>query len=294
MTDLAPPAFRVGDFVVQQVVEFQAPFRPLATMFPEAARDPAALEALLPRLQPWCVDEQGRAILPVQSYVIRTGRHVILIDTCVGCDKTNSRFPEWAGRQDEGWLQRLQAMGMQPEQVTHVLCTHLHSDHSGWNTRLLDGRWVPTFPNARYIFAKAEVAHAEANETELYAENVLPVIAAGQADLVETDHQIEDGVWLEPTPGHTPGHVAVHLVSAGRHAVMWGDLLHSPAQALYPHWAYARDVSAADSTASRWRVLGAAAEHNRLILSSHFPLPSVGRVRSEGAGFWFDYEGETR
>lgn len=290
MTNLLPATFRVGDFTIQQVVEMQIPFRRLADMFPAATG--AEVADLLPRLQPWCVDAAGRATIAVQSYVVRTARHVILIDTCIGCDKTNARFPEWAGRRDEGWYERLQASGLHPGEVTHVLCTHLHSDHSGWNTRLLDGRWVPTFPNARYIFARTELAHAELAEPEIYAENVLPVIAAGQADLVETDHAIEDGVWLEPTPGHTPGHVAVHLESGGVHAIMWGDLLHSPAQAVHPHWAYARDTSAKQSTASRQRVLGAAAEHNHMVLSSHFPLPSVGRIRADGAGWWFTYEGD--
>lgn len=291
MTNLMPSAFMVGDFEIRQIVEFQAPFRRLTDMFPEATEE--AVAALAPRLQPWCLDARTRTIIPVQSYLVRTPRHVILIDTCIGCDKTNKRFPEWANRRDESWYERLTVNGLRPEEVTHVLCTHLHSDHSGWNTRLLDGRWVPTFPNARYIFAKTEVAHAEGAEADLYAENVLPVIAAGQADLVETDHQIEDGVWLEPTPGHTPGHVAVHLASRGAHAIMWGDLLHSPAQCVHTNWAYVRDTSPADSTASRDRVLGAAAEHKRLILSSHFPLPSVGRIRTEGAAFWFTYEGET-
>ena len=288
--NLMPSAFRVGDFEIRQIVEMQIPFRPLDQMFP--ASTPEQIQALIPRLYPWCIDDRTRIIVPVQSYAVKTARSLILIDTCIGCDKTNSRFPEWAGRRDEGWLERLKQNGIEPEAVTHVLCTHLHSDHSGWNTRLLDGRWVPTFPNARYIFSTKEVANAEAKEAELFCENVLPVIAAGQADLVEMDHQIEDGGWLEPTPGHTPGHVAVHLESAGEHAIMWGDLLHSPAQCVHPDWAYARDTSPADSTASRLRVLGAAAEHNHQILSSHFPLPSVGRIRAEGDGFWFTYEGE--
>ena len=286
--DLMPAAFAVGDFEIRQIVEMQIPFRRLDQMFPAATQDQIA--ALVPRLHPWCIDDRTRIIVPVQSYAVKTPRHLILIDTCIGCDKTNSRFPEWAGRRDEGWLQRLHANGIAPEAVTHVLCTHLHSDHSGWNTRLLDGRWVPTFPNARYIFSTKEVANAEAREQELYTENVLPVIAAGQADLVDTDHQIEDGIWLEPTPGHTPGHVAVHLESAGQHAVMWGDLLHSPAQCVHPEWSYARDWQPDQSVASRRRVLTAAAEHNHQILSSHFPLPSVGRIKAEGQGFWFTYE----
>ena len=286
--NLMPAAFSLGDFEIRQIVEMQVPFRTLDQMFPAATEDQIA--ALVPRLFPWCIDDRTRIIVPVQSYAVKTARSLILIDTCIGCDKTNSRFPEWAGRRDEGWLDRLRANGIKPEAVTHVLCTHLHSDHSGWNTRLLDGRWVPTFPNARYIFSTREVANAEAREQELYAENVLPVIATGQAELVEMDHAIEDGVWLEPTPGHTPGHVAVHLESAGQHAVMWGDLLHSPAQCVHPEWSYTRDWKSEQSVASRRRLLGAAAEHNHQILSSHFPLPSVGRIRAEGDGFWFTYE----
>ena len=105
--------------------------------------------------------DSGRAILAVQSYLVRTARHTILIDTCIGCDNTNTRIPSWANRTDQGWLARLAGTGVGPEQVDYVFCTHFHADHCGWNTHLLDGRWVPTFPNARYIFAQTEVEHAE-------------------------------------------------------------------------------------------------------------------------------------
>lgn len=287
MTIMQPPPFAVGDFRIRQIPELEQTFLPMAELFPRA--DPAEIQEMLPRLEPWCVDAQGHALIVVQTYLVETDRHRILIDTCVGCDKTNERFPQWHGRTDRAWLDRLSAAGVQPESVTHVLCTHLHSDHSGWNTRLLDGRWVPTFPNARYVFARTEVEHCERAEATIYAENVLPVIAAGRADLVESDHQIEDGIWLEPTPGHTPGHVAVHLESRGRHAVMWGDLLHSPAQCIRPDWACFRDTSADDSTASRRRVLTACAEHRRLVLPAHFPLPSTGYVEADGAAWKFTY-----
>ena len=286
-TLLRPPPLAAGDFRVTQIPELEQPFLTLDRMFPNAT--PEAIAEMLPRLEPWCVDGQGRILIVVQTYLIETGRHRILVDTCIGCDKTNRRFPEWHGRSDTAWLQRLEAAGVTPESVTHVLCTHLHSDHSGWNTRLLDGRWVPTFPNARYIFARAEVEHCERAEADIYAESVSPVIAAGQAVLVETDHQIEDGIWLEPTPGHTPGHVAVHLESRGAHAVLWGDLLHSPAQCFRPDWAFFRDTSAEDSTASRHKVLTACAEHRRLVLPAHFPLPSAGHVEEDGAGWRFRY-----
>lgn len=289
-TLMQPAAFAVGEFRVRQIPELEQPFLPLGQMFPKAT--PEEVADILPRLEPWCVDAQGRIIIVVQTYLVETDRHRILIDTCIGCDKNNHRIPDWHMRTDTAWLRRLEAAGVQPEAVTHVLCTHLHSDHSGWNTRLLDGRWVPTFPNARYIFARTEIEHCERAEREIYDQNVLPVISAGQAVLVETDHQIEDGIWLEPTPGHTPGHVAVHLESGGAHAVMWGDLLHSPAQCIRPDWAYGRDTSAEDSTASRHRVLSACAEHRRLILPAHFPLPSTGYVEADGAAWSFRYADE--
>lgn len=284
---MQPPPLAIGDFTVRQVPELEQVFQPLTQAFPRATE--ADVQQMLPRLQPWCVDAQGRILIVVQTYVVETPRNRILVDTCIGCGKNNPRFPEWHERTDESWLHRLRSAGVEPESVTQVLCTHLHSDHSGWNTRLLDGRWVPTFPNARYIFARAEIEHAVHGEPEVYAENVLPVIDAGQAVLVETDHQIEDGIWMEPTPGHTPGHVAVHLESGGLHAVLWGDLLHSPAQCMRPDWAYRRDTSADESTASRHKVLSACAEHRHLVLPAHFPLPSAGHIEPDGATWRFRY-----
>jgi glyoxylase-like metal-dependent hydrolase (beta-lactamase superfamily II) len=291
--NLAPPPFRVGDLAIQRVMEMQIPFRLPGEMFPSAL--PGDLAELTPQFTPWAIDpDSGRAILAVQSYLVRTARHTILIDTCIGCDKTNTRIPDWANRTDQGWLERLAGTGVGPEQIDYVFCTHLHADHSGWNTRMLDGRWVPTFPNAKYIFARTEVEHAERAGLPQYAENVLPVIAAGQAVLVDSDHALDDQVWLEPTPGHTPGHVAVHLEagpnSGSDHAVMWGDLLHSPLQCLRPDWYFMIDTDPAQSVASRRRVLENCCEHNHLVLPAHFPAPSVGRIAAEGDAFRFGYE----
>lgn len=288
MTANSKPVARVGDFEIHRVIEMQLPFLKLHEMFPGADADDIA--AVLPRLQPWAVDAETRLLVCVQSYLVKTPRELILLDTCIGCDKTNERFPDWAGRRDETWLENLLATGFALEDVTHVLCSHLHTDHAGWNTRLIDGRWVPTFPSARYIFSAKEVRYSEGAEPDLYRESVLPVIEAGQADLVDSDHQICNGIWLEPTPGHTPGHVAIHLESGGEHAVMWGDLLHSPAQCVHPHWSYRRDWDATQSTVSRHNVLGACAEQGHMVLSSHFPSPSIGRIRAEGDGYWFTYD----
>ncbi len=287
--DLLPPAFPLGDMRVRRVMEMQIPFRLPGEMFPGAEADEIA--ALTPEFTPWAIDpETGKAILAVQSYLVRTGRHTVLIDTCIGCDKTNERIPAWAGRSDRSWLRRLGEAGVAPEEVDYVFCTHLHADHSGWNTQLVDGRWVPTFPNARYIMARAEVEHAERAGLPQYAENVLPVIEAGQAELVEADHALDDGLWLEPTPGHTPGHVAVHLASAGARGVMWGDLLHSPMQCLRPDWWFMIDTDREQGVASRRRVLEACAEHGHLVLPAHFPAPSVGRVTAEGDAFRYRYD----
>jgi len=287
--DLTPPPFRLGEMSVRRVIEMQIPFRLPGEMFPSST--PEELAELVPQFTPWAIDpETGKAIITVQSYVVRTGRHTILIDTCIGCDKTNLRIPAWANRTDRAWLASLARAGVAPQEVDYVFCTHMHADHSGWNTQKVDGRWVPTFPNAKYIFARTEVEHAERAGLPQYPENVLPVIEAGQAVLVDMDHQFDNHIWLEPTPGHTPGHVAVHLDSAGTHGVMWGDLLHSPLQCLRPDWWFMVDTDRVQSVASRRRVLEACCEHNHLVLPGHFPSPSVGRIGREGDAFRFRYE----
>lgn len=293
---------RLGAFEIHRIVEMEMPFLTVDEMFPASTR--AEVDAMLPELQPWCVDDERRILVTIQSYLVRTPDEVILLDTCVGCHKTNQRFDFWHQRTDEAWLERLGEAGFSPEDVTVVLCSHLHTDHAGWNTRFDGTRWKPTFPHARYIFSKTEVQAAMSREPEVYRESVLPVIEAGQAHLVElgspdrtTDSvlvgsgaRIAEGVWLEPTPGHTEGHCAIWLESEGERAVMWGDLCHSPAQCMRPDWNYRRDWDPDQSTASRLHVLDTCAGHGHQVLSSHFPSPSVGRIRREGQAFRFGYD----
>ena len=288
MSRLPLQPISLGDFEIHRVVELSLPFLAIEKMFPAATED--QVEALLPRLQPWALDAKRRLLVTVQAYLVRTPQHLILLDTCIGCDKTYPLFPFWEHRQDKTWLDNLAAAGAHPEEVTHVLCSHLHIDHAGWNTRLIDGRWVPTFPNAQYFFSREEIAATERREPDIWRESVSPVIEAGQAVIVESNHQIEDGVWFEPTPGHTAGHVAIHLESRGRRAVMWGDLLHSPAQCLHPDWSYRRDWDLEMSAESRRRVLESCVELGSLVLSSHFPEPSVGHIKPDGNAFWFEHK----
>lgn len=271
----------------------EIPFRSIEESF--SGVDRAAFESVRSHFEPWALEPGGeKLIIAIQSYVIRTSRHTILVDTCVGCGKTNSFWPAWHQREDYAWLHRLAAAGVQPEEVDFVLCTHLHSDHCGWNTKLLDGRWVPTFPHATYIMAKDEVTPMQAAEdggyaNTTYAESVLPVIEAGQAQLVETDFAFDDEVWLAPTLGHTPGHMAVHLKSNGHRAVLCGDLIHSPVQCHFPDWQYRIDWDAEMGVATRRRFLEAAAESGHPVLTAHFPQPSIGRVVAAGDAWRFDY-----
>ncbi|HSH07118.1 MAG TPA: MBL fold metallo-hydrolase, partial [Burkholderiales bacterium] len=179
--------------------------------------------------------------------------------------------------------------GVAPEDIDTVMCTHLHVDHCGWNTRLVDGRWVPTFPNARYLFARPEYEASAAGNSVVFRESVLPVMEAGQAVLVELDYEIEHGIHFEPTVGHTPGHVAVALASQGARGVMSGDLIHSPLQLAFPEWSPRADWDRALSAQTRRRFLEQHADSDTLVMTAHFPQPSMGQVVSAGNAFRFRY-----
>ena len=278
----------VGDIVIRRVLEMEIPFRTPEHLFPDYA--PEAFDAHRHWMEPWALcPETGKMILAVQSYLVRTRRHTILVDTCMGCDKTYESFMPWHKRTDRVWLTRLGAAGVGPEDIDYVFCTHLHADHCGWNTQLVDGRWVPTFPNAKYIFARREVEHVQTVPSLQYQESVLPVIEAGQAVLVDTDFALDDDVRLEPTPGHTPGHVAVALASNGHAAVICGDLVHCPIQCVFPGWQFWIDSDRDLAKKTRRNFLEANCESGRLVLTAHFPSPSMGHVLEDGDAFRFRF-----
>jgi glyoxylase-like metal-dependent hydrolase (beta-lactamase superfamily II) len=268
---------RLGELAVQRIVEHEIPVYQPSDMFDEAT--PKAVAPYREWLEPDALcPATGCLIMPVVSYLVRTRHHCILIDTCVGCDKTYAEPPAWNQRQNEAWLANLQAAGVQPDDIDFVFCTHLHSDHCGWNTRLVDGRWVPTFPNAKYIFARDEYETTEAEGHQLFLDNVLPVMEAQQAVLVDMDYALDDELWLEPTIGHTAGHVAIHLKSGSHHAAMSGDLIHSPIQLAEPDWSCNSDYNLALAATTRKEFLDTYCDSNSLILTSHFPSPSVGHI----------------
>ena len=280
---------RLGEITVRRIVEHEIPVYRPSEFF-----DEATAEALAPH-RAWLEPEalcpsSGRMVMPVQSYLVTTRHHTVLIDTCVGCHKTYAEPPEWHQRAtNEGWLDNLQAAGVRPEDIDYVFCTHLHSDHCGWNTRLVDGRPVPTFANAKYVFAREEFRAMEAEYSPIFVDNVEPIAAAKQAVLVDMDYALDDEIWLEPTVGHSVGHVAIHLRSRSRHATMCGDLMHSPLQLRHPEWSCNSDYDLAASARTRQRFLNTHCDTDTLVLTAHFPSPSMGYVVSSGNAYDFRY-----
>jgi len=279
---------QLGDIAIQRIVEHEIPVYHPADFFDEATAEAVApyrewLEpkALCPRT--------GCMVMPVQSYLVRTRHHCILIDTCVGCHKTYAEPPEWHQRGNDVWLSNLQAAGVRPDDIDFVFCTHLHSDHCGWNTQLVDGRWVPTFANAKYVFARDECQAMESENSQIFIENVQPILEAKQAVLVDLDYALDDEIWLEPTLGHSVGHVAIHLKSCQRHAAMCGDLIHSPLQLAEPGWSPNSDYDMAAAARTRKDFLNTHCDTDTLILTAHFPSPSVGHIVSRGSGYDFRY-----
>jgi glyoxylase-like metal-dependent hydrolase (beta-lactamase superfamily II) len=182
---------------------------------------------------------------------------------------------------------------VRPEQVDFVMTTHFHTDHVGWNTRWDNGRWVPTFPNARYVMSEKEWAywsalHRDTPQNQI-ADSVIPIVDAGRAQMVANDFAVDDEVAFESTAGHTPDHMSVRITSRGEEAVITGDLIHCPVQCLETGWVPRPDYDPPQAAATRRRFLERYCERDVLVCASHFPSPSFGRVVREGDGFWFAY-----
>ena len=273
---------QLGDITVTRVVEFEGETSP-RFLFEEGVREDFKVHE--PILAPhFYVPSNGRMLMSIHCFVVRTRHHTVLVDTCIGNHKKRDN-PLW-NMLDGPFLADLAKAGVAPEAVDYVLCTHLHVDHVGWNTRLEDGKWVPTFPNARYLFAKTEWEHwkqvAEPDTREIIADSVLPIIEADRADLVEGDYAIDDELRLEPTPGHTPGHVSLRLSSNGKEAVITGDMIHHPIQIVAPQWSSTFCVDPEQARATRRDFLSRYADRDVLILGTHFASPTVGHIVGHG------------
>ena len=277
--------WQIGSVRVTQVVELTtASLGPY--LLPQAT--PEALAAL-PWVTPF-LDDQSRIVLSMHSLIVESQGQTILVDTCIGNDKERS-YPRW-NRMQSDFLEKFAAAGFSTNTVDTVLCTHMHVDHVGWNTRLVDGRWEATFGNARYLFADEEWAYWK-NETQEYGpvieDSVQPIFDAGLADLVQATHHVTDEVWLEPTPGHTPGHVSVHITSAGEEAIITGDMIHHPCQIAHPEWSTTADWDKEASATTRIEFLSRYADRPVLIIGTHFAAPTAGRIVRDGQAYRLDY-----
>lgn len=251
----------------------------------------AVAEQVLARdwLRPHFADAEGNMIMSIHALIIESHERRILVDTCLGNDKARP-IPDWNLRKGP-FLEDLASAGFPRESIDTVVCTHLHVDHVGWNTMLVDGRWVPTFPNARYLIGRSEWDYWSQQEDEQFGEvmgdSVRPVIEAGLADFVEPELEITPEIRLIPTPGHTPGHMSVTISSQGEEAVITGDLMHHPVQCSDPDWASAFDFDSDQARKTRREFLERHADTEIRVIGTHFASPTIGRIVRHGESWRF-------
>lgn len=270
--------WKVGDVTVTKIVELEATGG-MRFVLPQATRD-----AVLPMswMYPHFMNEEGRLRSSVHALVVETPDRRIMVDTCLGNDKQGRMVPTWNDLQLP-FLDDLTEAGYAPDSIDTVLCTHLHVDHVGWNTKFVDDRWVPTFTKARYLMASTEFEHwstqtENEEQVTVFGDSVQPVFDAGLLDLVDIEHQLCDEVRLVPTIGHTPGHVSIHISSQGHEALITGDFAHHPCQLARPDWASAVDWDTEQSTHTRRSVFGDLAGTDTLVIGTHFAGATAGRV----------------
>src|SRR5260221_1526381 len=287
--------FSVGDLTIHRIIEQETTFLPALEMLPGLTPE------VLAENRSWmqkagALDDKNVLILCFQSYVVKTPHHTILIDSCIGNDKPRPLRPKWNMKTDDTYMRALAAAGFSVEDIDFVMCTHLHVDHVGWNTRLENGRWVPTFPNARYVFADRELAHWTQRHKDDPAacpwitDSVLPIVATNRVEIVKSTHAFNDLVTLIPTPGHTIDHYSVLVGRPGADAVITGDMIHSPLQARHPEISQMSDFDPKQSGVSRRELFGRFCETSTLMCTAHFPSPSTGRIVRRLDAFDFKVE----
>lgn len=282
--------WKIGEVEVFQLIELEA-----------GALIQSVIEKATPEnvrsigwLRPHFADEEGRLKAIVQGFLVKSDDKIILIDTCNGNDKMRTTMPQWDRLQTD-FMGRLAELGVAPSEVAVVACTHLHMDHIGWNTRLDNGAWVPTFPNARYLFARREYEYLSQKPAEeirhgkgAFYDSVNPIVEAGLATLVGAHHAIDRHVRFTPTPGHTPAHASVVIESRNERAMISGDFLHHPCQIAHPDWTTVADSHPDVAVLTRQRVFAEIADTETLLLGSHFAGPVSGRVVRSRGGFVFE------
>jgi glyoxylase-like metal-dependent hydrolase (beta-lactamase superfamily II) len=242
----------------------------------------------LPWLIPHFATEEGRLRMSIHSLVVETPSRRIVVDTGLGNDKEGRTVPTWNNRKD-AFLETMTAAGFPPDSIDTVFCTHLHVDHVGWNTRLVAGRWVPTFAEARYVFGRTEYQHwrdhrEEPDKAAVFNDSVQPIVDAGKADLVADNIRLCDEISLIPTPGHSPGHLSLHIQSDGEQALLAGDVAHHPCQMAHLDWSSTADSDLIQSALTRRELFSRFADTSTLVIGGHF---NGGRIRRDGDAFKF-------
>lgn len=287
MTEVVSQRCQIGEVVVTKVVE--AVFHSQT----EILIPGSSTEFLLANqdwLSPHFIDDEGKLLISMHSLLIEADGKKIVVDTGVG-DDLPDEFKHMAIQGDK-YIQDLEAAGFAPDSVDFVVCTHLHVDHVGWNTKWEGGRWVPTFPNARYVFAKDAVdawrmpkgsglnAHGTVN-------TVQPLLDAAVVDQVDPDHVLTASVRLVSTPGHSHGHFSIEIVSDGRRGFITGDASHHPVQWTAPYWGSKSDIDVDESTHTRQRILDEYLDTDALIMGTHYAGPIAGRLATTSEGIRF-------
>jgi len=278
--------WQVGKVKITRVVEMEVKG---GTRFilPQATRD---VVKPIKWLQPHFADEEGNLIMSIHALVVETPDKKIIVDTCIGNDKTRS-IPNWTNLQLP-FLDDLKKAGYDREGIDTVLCTHLHVDHVGWNTMLVDGQWIPTFPNARYLMADTEfnywIDQKDGDYGDVMGDSVKPILEAGLIDLVDFNHRVCEEIYLQPTLGHTPGHVSVHIESEGQQAIITGDCIHHPCQIEKLDWSSSADYDASQAIQTREQLLAEFADKDVLIIGTHFATPTAGYFKKAGETYWLD------
>lgn len=288
----------LGRMSVSRVFEMEDGL-PLPMMFP------AITAADLGRMARWYADPaftqdtaSSMLMLSMHSFVIQLNGKHILIDSCNGNCKPRS-IPS-AHMLKTPYLANLAALGLTPADIDMVMCTHLHFDHVGWNTQLVDGRWVPTFPNARYLFGKRDYEHwakqdKDAPHREAFEDSVLPIVGAGLADIIDVESptaaylEVGDGIWLEPAFGHSPGCCLIHAQAGGAPAIFWGDVIHHPIQLVRPDLPLMFDHDPLAAVKVRQDLLARIADTPTICFPAHFRSGSAGQVQRDGNAYRYAF-----
>ena len=276
--------WKVGKVKITKVVELET-VGSTRFILPLATNDEIQK---LPWLIPHFATDEGRLKMSIHSLVVETGSRRIVVDTGLGNDKQGRGIPTWNDRKGP-FLETLTAAGFAPESIDTVLCTHLHVDHVGWNTRLAGGKWVPTFTNARYLFGKTEYEYWRDHSVEpahiaVFNDSVKPIMDAGKAELIASDAKITDEITMIPTPGHSPGHMSIHIRSAGEEGLLTGDVAHHPCQMAHLDWSSTADSDPAKSPETRRELFSRFADTPTLVIGGHF---NAGHIKREGSAFKF-------